>query len=79
MEKRNHDERIRKAGENHVELNDLVFRMHMTENVDFHKVMDLIREMYKDQLTLINLLHKYESEKQDGEIQIPEFAKAGVQ
>lgn len=83
MENKNHDERIRKAGDNHVELMDLTFRMHMTEDVDFHEVMDLIREIYKDQLTLINLLNKYESENnvhaKSEKIQIPEFAKAGVQ
>lgn len=82
MEKRNHNERIKKASENHVELMDLTFRMHMTEEVDFNKVMELIREIYKDQLTLINMLRTYESDDpshiENKNIQVPEFTKGGA-
>lgn len=63
MVNKTHDERIREAGEKHTELMDLTFRMHWTEKVDYNHVMDLLREVYEDQLELINLVNKYEKGK----------------
>lgn len=62
MKHKTHDERIRLATDVHTELMDLTFKMHMTEEVDFHHVMDLLREAYSNQLTLINLLKEYENQ-----------------
>ena len=83
MMTKTHDERIREAGDKYVELMDLTFRMHMTEEIDFNRVMELLRSVYSDQLELINLVNKYEKENSSNnktnEIQIPEFVKTGVQ
>ena len=44
-----------------IELMEAVFRMQLGENVDFSEVMEIIRNMYKRQIVLINKLSKYEA------------------
>lgn len=60
MQSKIYTERIERTENIYIELMDLVFRMQMNENVDYHKVMSLLKESYTDQLTLIDTLYKYE-------------------
>ena len=57
MQNNEKDKRIRHATDIHTELMEIVYKMYMTEEVDFHRAMELLREAYSDQLTLINELY----------------------
>lgn len=61
MNKSTHEERLKKAKNNHTDIMDISFRMYNAEEADFNQLMELIRTVYNDQLTLINLINKYEN------------------
>lgn len=60
MRHKTYDERIERTEDIHTELMDLIFRMHMDEDVDYHEVMNLLKDSYTNQLVLISMLHEYE-------------------
>ena len=55
-----HDERVKLATDNHTDLMELVYKMYMKEEVDFHTVIELLRESYTNQLLLLELMRKDE-------------------
>jgi hypothetical protein len=57
-----HDKQIRKATDIHTELMDLCYKMYMTEEADFNRVIQLLRDSYSNQLVLINTLKEKEEE-----------------
>lgn len=60
MQSKLYTERIERTKNMYTELMELIFRMQMNENVDYNKVMSLLKNSYIDQLTLIDALYKYE-------------------